>query len=225
MLAGGKGTRLGDIAKATPKPMLPVCGKPFVEYILEYLAAQSVNRVILSVGHLADVVIDYFGNRFCGMDVDYSLEDKPMGTGGAIRMSMDHVTSDDVVVLNGDTIFKPDISALIGGHKQTGACITMALRYERERSRYGAVSLDGDRVVGFAEKMSAEDGVMNAGIYVINRAFANKHMPCIEHSFEQMILPKAIEMACLYGRVSEGYFIDIGVPADYARANREFING
>lgn len=224
VLAGGKGTRLGGISKDAPKPMLPVGGKPFVEYILAYLVEQNVGRVVLSVGHLADVVIRYFGNEFCGMVVDYAREDDVMGTGGAIRMSMDRITSQYAVVLNGDTIFKPDLSAMIGRHELMSACITMALRHEHERSRYGSVNLDGDKVIGFAEKKSTEGGLMNAGLYVINRDFAINHMPMKEHSFEQEILPEAIEMKCLYGYVGEGYFIDIGIPDDYMRANRELVN-
>lgn len=224
VLAGGKGTRLGDISKDTPKPMLPVNGRPFLEYVLAYLAEQGVDRVVLSVGHFADAVIRHFGNKFCGISVDYAREEKTMGTGGAIRLSMDRVTSQSIVVLNGDTMFSPDLSIMLGRHKSTGACITMSLRNEVERSRYGAVRLDGGRVVGFAEKASSEGGLMNAGIYIINRDFAFNNIPMKEHSFEQEVLPKAMEAACLYGYVSDGYFIDIGIPEDYMRANREFAN-
>ncbi len=221
VLAGGKGTRLGDIAKNTPKPMLDVSGRPFLEYVLDYLAAQKIRRVILSVGHMADVVVSHFGESYNGLSIVYAHESSPMGTGGAIRLSMDKASSERALVLNGDTLFNPDVSALIDAHESARACITMALRHSDDIARYGSVRLEGNRILQFGEKTLSGAGLMNAGIYVVEKNYVLNAIPQTACSFEKDTLPGAVASGCLAGCVCDGYFIDIGVPDDYARAKRE----
>lgn len=222
VLAGGKGTRLGGIAKNTPKPMLNVSGRPFLEYVLDYLVTQGIRRVILSVGHMADVVVSHFGKTYKGLSIVYVHEESPMGTGGAIRLSIDKIRSDRALVLNGDTLFKPDICSLINAHESADACITMALRYSDNTGRYGSVKLMHNRILQFGEKVSSGAGLMNAGIYVVEKTYILSAIPQTAYSFENDALPGAIAYGCLAGCVCDGYFIDIGIPDDYARANREF---
>ncbi len=225
VLAGGFGTRLkGTIGDATPKCMAVVAGKPFLHYILRYLSEQGVTRVILSLGHLSDVVIDWVeaNKSQFPLDIDYCIETEPLGTGGGIKLACGHCQESEVVVLNGDTFFDVDLQKLMGKHKDTGSPITIALKRMRDFDRYGAVVVDetSGTILEFKEKSFCQEGDINGGIYVLTPEEVNWPVGRDKFSFEKDVLEKSIGK--IRGVNFDGYFIDIGIPDDYAKANKHF---
>lgn len=220
VLAGGLGTRLKAVVTDTPKPMAPIGGRPFLSILLERLAAQGIGRVVLSVGYKASDIVNYFGKSFAGMEVDYEIEARPLGTGGAVRASLARCTSDPVLVLNGDTFLELDIATLNELWTLHHAPVIVA-RDIADTSRYGKLVTRDSRVVGFEEKSTGGPGLINAGVYLFPRALAERFPDAVNFALERDFL--AHEVRCQEFRlfVSNGYFIDIGVPEDYARAQHE----
>jgi D-glycero-alpha-D-manno-heptose 1-phosphate guanylyltransferase len=227
VLAGGLGARLASVSDGLPKPMVPVAGRPFVEFILETLADAGCTRIVFAVSHLRDSIIQRFGTTYRGVMLEYSIEDIPMGTGGAIRDALRLAGEDHALVLNGDTLFRVDIGALIASHWRSSADITVALRRVTDTARYGAVELDEESFIrAFHEKGRSGPGLVNGGVYVVNAEVIRR---CVAtsgpSSFEQDVLGRRVGELCLVGVPSDGYFIDIGVPEDLIRARRELGGG
>ncbi|BAU26507.1 D-glycero-alpha-D-manno-heptose 1-phosphate guanylyltransferase [Aneurinibacillus soli] len=221
VLAGGLGTRLRSVISDVPKPMAPIDDKPFLHYILHYLAKQGINRVILSTGYKHEVIEAYFGYEYCGMSIVYSVEDEPLGTGGAIKRALEKVTEQDAFIMNGDTFFAVDLQGMIRFHQVHGADITIALKRMEDFSRYGAVMVENGRVRSFQEKGYHSSGNINGGIYIINKQCLEIESLPNTFSFESDVLEKFIMKKEMYGFISEGYFIDIGIPEDYEKAQGE----
>lgn len=222
VLAGGFGTRLAHVVSDVPKPMAPVCGKPFLQYILDDLAKKGVCRVILAVGYKKECIENHFGPSYGGMELVYSPEDKPLFTGGAIRQAMNHVNGERAYVVNGDTYFDVDFDAMQMLHEQTGAVLTIAAKPMRDFDRYGTVEMDESRrIIAFREKQPCAEGEINGGIYLLEKA----EMTAISEekfSFENAYMEACVTDKAMYAFRSDGYFIDIGVPEDYARAQKDF---
>ena len=223
ILAGGLGTRLRSVISDVPKCMAPVAGKPFLWFLLKYLTHYDVNRVILSVGYLREVIlcwIDEVKNEF-PFAFDFAVEETPLGTGGGIRLAMSKVVREEAVVLNGDTFFDVNLNQLIlNHHSQAWAKISIALKPMRNFDRYGTVAIDDTgRIICFNEKKPCKKGVINGGIYVINNDETLYDGLPKKFSFETEVLQKQCgENGCLFGSVHNGYFIDIGIPEDYKKA-------
>ena len=231
ILAGGLGTRLRSVVSEVPKCMAPVSGKPFLWYLLKYLTRFNVTRVVLSVGYLREVIfkwIDEVKDDF-PFEFDYAIEETPLGTGGGIRLAMSKIHGSEAVVLNGDTFFDVDIDSLLEAHRsQPWAEITLALKQMRNFDRYGTVEVDTDgRIIKFNEKRQCEEGLINGGVYVLNNTASMFEGLPQKFSFETEVLQARCGTAgTLYGTVHNGYFIDIGVPEDYRKAEEivEVIN-
>ncbi len=218
ILAGGFGTRLSSVVKDVPKPMAPIHGKPFLHYIFRELQQQQMQQVILSVGYLNQVVQDYFGDNYFGISIKYAVEYEPLGTGGGIRNAFQYV-EDDAFVLNGDTFFDIELAKL----KATGADITLALKPMFQFDRYGTVELNEEhRIVSFNEKQYCEHGLINGGIYYFRKSLFEKIETPEKFSFEKEVLEKHLSELRIAGVVFDNYFIDIGIPEDYARAQQDF---
>ena len=222
VLAGGFGTRLRHIVSDVPKPMAPMddAGTPFLHYVLEDLARQGAERVILSTGYKSGVIEDYFGGGFQGMELVYSREDEPLGTGGAVKLALESCRSPEVFVLNGDTFFAVDLAALRAFHRGQGADFTLAMKEMFHFDRYGALEVSEGRIRAFHEKRPLERGWINGGVYCLRRDLltgAGKQRFSLETDF----LEKQTKQLKICGFPSEGYFIDIGIPEDYYRAQRE----
>lgn len=223
ILAGGLGTRLRSVVSEVPKCMAPVAGRPFLWYLLQYLKCYDVTKVILSVGYLRDVVQNWIAEikDDFPFTFEYAVEEEPLGTGGGIKLALGHAVEDRVVVLNGDTFFNVDLEGLF--RRKSVRPITLALRPMRNFERYGNVKLDNNGVVeSFEEKKHCAEGLINGGVYLIDRRFDIMPPDKDRFSFENDVLASLCENHCLDGIVDDGYFIDIGVPEDYARANEEF---
>lgn len=224
ILAGGLGTRLRSVVSDVPKCMAPVAGKPFLWYLLKYLSHFDVEEVILSVGYLRDVIIDWIdgnGNEF-PFGFDYAIETTPLGTGGGIKLALGKCFNNDIIVLNGDTFFNVDLEELYGQHRLYPASITLALKPMEHFDRYGNVRVNNNLIVDFEEKKYCDRGLINGGVYVINRLDDIFNELPDKFSFETEILQPQCAKGNLYGIVQKGYFIDIGIPEDYERANKEF---
>ncbi len=226
VLAGGLGTRLREVLKDIPKPMAEINGRPFLEYLLRYLSFQGVERVILSVGYRHEVIESYFGDRFLNLEIIYSLERTPMGTGGAVKLALRKAISDTPFILNGDTLFLINLDELLQLHKSKGSVLTMALREVEDVSRYGSVEVDEDlRIKGFTEKNQRRGrGLINGGIYILDKDFFSELDLPDRFSFERDFISRYFKLYPFYGLPFKEYFIDIGVPEDYERAKRELVN-
>jgi len=224
ILVGGLGTRLRKAISDLPKAMAPVNGRPFLEYQLAYLKNNGITRVILAVGYKKDYIISHFGNKFLQMDIAYAEEDQPLGTGGAIMNAIHNVSEEQFYILNGDTIFDINLKKLQEVHQAKNADLTIALRKVHDTSRYGAVAMGEDgRVKGFLEKGEAEgEGLINGGIYFGTRDFFDKIALKGKFSFEKEILELKYNKYLFYGVAFDDYFLDIGIPEDYNRAQNEF---
>ena len=178
VLAGGFGTRLKNVIAAIPKPMAPIRGRPFLEILLGMLAAKKVQRVVLALGYMAETIRAHFGASYAGLQLDYVVEDAPLGTGGAIRLAMARCSRDHVFVFNGDTYLDLEIAAVEQFWQQQRAPIIVG-REVPHSGRYGRLLVQRGRVVGFVEKESSGPGVINAGCYVFNHgqldAYAIQH--------------------------------------------------
>jgi len=231
VLAGGLGTRLASRLQGLPKPMAPIAGRPFLEILLTQLRRSGCTRVLLSVGHQHTVIQDQFGAAFDGMAIDYVIESVPLGTGGAIRLALAQAREESVLVLNGDTFLDADYAAMLGFHASEGAAVTLAVVHRDDVSRYGSVNLEGQRVVEFVEKGSsgpgqtraghANSGWISAGTYVLARNLA--WPPALPEKFSierDFFVPEVARLRPAAYEV-DGFFLDIGIPEDYDRAQTE----
>lgn len=215
VLAGGFGTRLAHIISDVPKPMAPVCGRPFLRFILDDLQSKGIERVILAVGYLHDIIYNFFGNQYRGMEILYSLEDTPLFTGGAIKKALELCKEDRVLVVNGDTYFEADIQKMYA----IEAPLVMAVKRLKNFSRYGTVLVEQGNITGFKEKQPCTEGLINGGIYLIRRNLL-RNIAKTRFSFETEILEAYYKDISIVAIESEGYFIDIGIPEDYAIAQK-----
>lgn len=223
VLAGGLGTRLQSVVRNVPKPMAPVAGKPFLYWLLTYISKFNPSKIILSTGYLNHAVEEYFGDNFNNIKVVYSNEQEPLGTGGAIKKALEYSDTENCLILNGDTFFKIDYYSFLQFHINQKNDFSMALKEIENPLRYGTVKLESSQIKEFKEKTDGvKIGFINAGVYLFNKSLL-KHLPEEEKfSFEKDFLEKNVNKLNLSGWVSDGYFIDIGIPEDYKKANDEF---
>ncbi|MFV0471061.1 MAG: nucleotidyltransferase family protein [Paludibacteraceae bacterium] len=223
ILAGGFGTRLKYIVSDVPKPMAPVNGVPFLSHLFQKLRQAGVKRIILSTGYLHEKIESFYGNKFEDLSLIYSQETTPLGTGGAILLALGKAIADDVLVLNGDTMFDIDFDQFGKSHSDKKSILTVALREVEDAARYGSVVIDGrGKIVSFKEKSQAAGrGLINGGIYLLNKKWFEKLNLPKKFSFEKEVLEIKYADNDFYTQSFNSYFIDIGVPEDYARAQKE----
>lgn len=222
ILAGGFGTRLQSIVKDVPKPMADIRGKPFLEYLLLFLAKHGFSKVILSVGYKKEVIIDYFKDSYLGMNIVYVPEDIPLGTGGAIKKALTKSSDENILILNGDTFFDVNIALLYDTHQRNTSNITMALKPMMHFDRYGSVNISNGTIVSFEEKGIKDKGLINAGAYIIRQNIQQMLAKLdTAFSFEKDFLEKHISTLKPTAYIEDAYFIDIGIPEDYKKAQQE----
>src|SRR6266404_5497026 len=166
ILAGGLGTRLREIVPDLPKCMAPVAGQPFLKHVIRYLLSQGVEKYIFSLGYKAEIIRNFLNAEFPSLNYQYSIEKEPLGTGGAVQLACKRATENNIIVVNGDTIFKTDIQKAASFHIENNAECTLLLKPMQDFDRYGVVELDSDCAVkSFKEKKFFKNGDINAGIY------------------------------------------------------------
>jgi D-glycero-alpha-D-manno-heptose 1-phosphate guanylyltransferase len=221
ILAGGFGTRLRSVVNDVPKSMAPVRNIPFLSYVLEELNRNNFSKAVLAVGYKHDVIKSYFGNNYRDMKLVYSVEKEPLGTGGAIALAAKNIDSVSFFIFNGDTYFNVDFIRMEKLFVSEKSDILVALKEMRNFDRYGNVSIQGNKIISFNEKQFCIKGFINGGIYLVNRKwFIDKSLSEV-FSLEKEILEKAAGKEKISAYVSDGYFIDIGIPEDYERASME----
>jgi len=222
ILAGGFGTRLRPITLKTPKPMIRIRGKPFLEYLLNYLRSQGIREYILCLHYMYEKIMEYFGDgsQF-GVNISYVVEDRPMGTGGALKKAEEFIQG-TFLALNGDTFLEFDLDEMVSFHRKHRGLGTIAITFMRSPKRYGVVKVNPDwRILQFSEKSEAEAGYINAGVYIFeDRLF--KFIPRgKEISLEREVIPSLLKNEEFYGFPVEGYFIDIGLLEDLYKFERD----
>lgn len=217
VLAGGFGTRLRELVKDLPKPMAPVASKPFLEILLGALARKGFQRVVLSLGFMADKVVAHFGDTFAGMELAYVVEEQPLGTGGAVRLALSGCQQDHVYVFNGDTFLDLEVDTVESLWQDRHHPIIVG-REVPDTVRYGRLLTADGHVTGFTEKGVAGPGLINAGCYVFDRAQLDDFALNKVFSLEADFLADAVRQMTVDVFVTEGLFIDIGIPEDYVRA-------
>jgi D-glycero-alpha-D-manno-heptose 1-phosphate guanylyltransferase len=222
LLAGGRGTRLESVSGGLPKPLMEVGGRPFIEHVLESLVDSGCGRVVIAASYKWELLRDHLGSNYKGCALDWSIESKPLGTGGAIRQAFKTFDLAAAFVLNADTLFRVNLDDMEARHRAWGAAVTVALREVPDVARFGEVVIDDERrIVSFSEKGRRGPGLINGGVYFVDgRVWLDGD--CSEiFSFERDYLQQRSKTAALYGYKSDGYFIDIGVPDDLDRARHD----
>jgi D-glycero-alpha-D-manno-heptose 1-phosphate guanylyltransferase len=228
VLAGGLGTRLRSVVSNVPKSLAEINGQPFLKYLLEHIfAAHIVDEIILAVGYKGEMIIDAIGNSYKGIKISYATEETPLGTGGAIKNALsERHGAEHFFIFNGDTFANLNLTDFLHYHLAQQADITIASLEMKEFDRYGSISLDSDgRIIKFNEKKHLDVGLISCGIYLISQNFIFTHLLNIKlesFSIEKDVFEKVTSSTLVKAFVSNHYFIDIGVPEDYERAQREF---
>ena len=217
ILAGGFGTRLKKELPNLTKPMAPIAGQPFLEILLKSLSNKGFQRIILSLGYMSEKIVNYFGDNFLGMDLIYVIENKPLGTGGAIRKSFEKCNDDYVLVINGDTFIDIDIQGIEKQWHKNNVPIIVACSVS-DTSRYGRLEVNGRHVTGFSEKKMSGQGLINAGCYLLPINLLEQYSEEKNFSFEIDFLYDAVSKYRFDCFLSQSVFIDIGVPEDFERA-------
>jgi NDP-sugar pyrophosphorylase family protein len=233
ILAGGRGTRLRPAFDQGPKGIAPVGNRPFLEYLLIWLRAAGIQKLVVCVGYKKDQIRDWLGDGSSwGLEVKYSEEKRLLGTAGALKLAEKLISSPSFLVLNGDSFLDVNLQAMYRFHAKKGALVTIAVARVRHSARYGTVQLDRTHQIrAFQEKKknltrnakSKPHGSLkpiNGGVYLMQKRFLHAIPPRIAMSLEKDIFPGLVGEE-LYGFVTRGYFIDIGVPSDFERAQTE----
>lgn len=220
ILAGGFGTRLREVVPDLPKPMALVAGRPFLEILLTSLARKGLRRAVLSLGYMADKVVVHFGDHFAGIELVYEIELEPLGTGGALRQALSRCNRDHAFVFNGDTYLDLGMQDVEVHWQKHRMPIIVALEV-LDTARYGRLDTDRERVIGFIDKGIVGPGLINAGCYVLPIDILNDFPLGEPFSLEADFLAKSVDKQRFDLFVTNGHFIDIGVPEDYVRAQTE----
>ena len=233
LLCGGLGTRLRSVVSDRPKPMADIAGKPFLHYLVKMLSESGVKHLIFALGYMGEQIEAYFqSGEDYGLSISYSYEDSPLGTGGAIRNALSNVSGENVLVLNADTYFHTDYESLLREHLKNKAAMTIASRKIEDISRYGAILKDeSGRILRWNEKMSSDQveaprpGEINGGIYVMQKSLIEK-IPEGKQSLENDCIPAWLKDGVYLQAISsDGYFMDIGIPEDYAQFKEDVESG
>ena len=228
ILVGGEGTRLRPLTYGMPKAMVPVLNQPFLEHTIAYLKNYKVKNIILALSYLPEVVQNYFGDGSnSGVQLNYAVEDNPLGTAGAVKNAERYLSS-TFVVLNGDIFTDLDIADMLAFHRGQGAKATIALTWVDNPCAFGVVETDSDgRVRRFIEKPSPSrvtTNWINAGIYLLEPEVL-EHVPTNAHyTFERGLFPLLLELGePVYGYPFSGYWLDMGTPGKYLRLNCDLL--
>jgi len=222
ILAGGLGTRLRSAVPDLPKCMAPVNGQPFIGFVIEHLQSQGIERFIFALGYKSEAFEGFLASTLPSSSYLVSFEEEPLGTGGAIKQACLLTEEKTVLVANGDTLFRINARKLFSFHHMCGANCTLSLKPMQNFDRYGVVELNKDySIKSFQEKKHYDEGLINGGVYALHaEKFRGEDLPQ-KFSFEKDYLEKFFANRRMFAVVQDEYFIDIGIPEDYARAQEE----
>lgn len=219
ILAGGLGTRLKSVSGDIPKPMMPIGNRSFLEIILENLKKQNITEIYISISYNPE----YFLNYFKDTDYKFIIENEALGTGGAIKYALEQIGDfEDILCLNGDTLFDINFQELYLKHKLTSSDITIGATIIEKPYRYGTLEIAQNRVNKFIEKREIESGLINCGVYLLNKNIINYFPDKAKFSFESDFLELNTDKIKIAPYISDSYFIDIGIPEDYEKAVEKY---
>jgi D-glycero-alpha-D-manno-heptose 1-phosphate guanylyltransferase len=223
VLAGGLGTRLKSIVPDLPKPMAPICGRPFLAFLLDYWVGQGIKRFVLSVGYKHQAIMNYFGRSINGVTIEYVVEDAPLGTGGGLLLVYQRLAlSSPFLLLNGDTYFAIELKKFSELAKQVDADWCFSLFSMSDNGRYLGVDVnDKGEISNLLSSIGTGERLVNGGVYLVNpRSLLALNLPLENKiSLEEEIFPLLIAQGHkVFGLAFDNKFIDIGVPEDYKRA-------
>jgi len=221
ILAGGFGTRLQSVVSDLPKPMARINNIPFLAYLLDLLKKNNYSKAVLAAGYKAEAIESYFGSSYRDINLIYSIEKEPLGTGGAISAAAGFIEADYFTVINGDTFFDVDLGRMEEKFLDQNSELMVALKPMENFERYGNVEINAERIIKFSEKSLCRKGLINGGTYLLSKEWLNKLTSAKKYSFEKDILEKIAVKGSIGYFISDGYFIDIGIPEDYGRAVKE----
>ena len=224
ILAGGLGTRLRNVVPEKPKALADINGRPFISYLLDQLCLAGASSVTLCTGYMAEKIEATLGARYRTVNIFYSREMEPLGTGGALRYAAENFIHDWILAINGDSFLEESLPKYLSWHREKKAQASMIVTPVKDVSRYGSVQLGkSGEIMAFREKLKKDNGggYVNAGIYLIHRSVIKKLRFLQSYSLEREVLPAQIEMG-LHGYVSNGRFIDIGTEDSYRDAGLFF---
>lgn len=223
ILAGGFGTRLKSVVNDKPKCLAEVNNKPFISYLIDSLLKYNYNKLIFSLGYLKENMIDYIQSNYPDLNVVFSVEDKPLLTGGAIRLALELVESDSVLILNADTYLGVDLDSLYQHHLKEESDITITLKPMHNFDRYGSVKFDNHhKIYSFEEKKQIDFGYINCGYIYLRKETMLNYLLNTPFSFENDFIKENINKISINAFIDDSYFIDIGIPEDYLKANIDF---
>lgn len=204
--------------------MAPVLAKPFIGYLVDYLQKQGIIKFIFSLGYKHELVQQYLNTQYGNLDGQFSVEPEPLGTGGAIKLACHLASEKTILVVNGDTFFRVSLAKLAAFHNMCGADCTLSLKPMVNFDRYGVVELKQDEsITAFKEKQYYQSGLINGGVYALDTDnFLNENIP-ETFSFEKNYLEEYVGARRFFGVIQDEYFIDIGIPEDFERAQTELI--
>ncbi len=224
ILAGGLGTRLKSEVPDLPKCMAPVAGRPFIDHLIHFFLKAGIDTFVFALGYKSEHVISHLKDNWKDLKYNYTIETEPLGTGGAILLASTAIKGDDFFVFNGDTMFSIEPGQIIQVHQVNNAFITISLKPMKNFDRYGTVDITNDhKISGFREKSFCKEGLINGGIYLVNKTkLLSLHLP-ERFSFEKDVLEIQTKVGTVYGTIFDSYFIDIGIPEDFRKANSDFM--
>jgi D-glycero-alpha-D-manno-heptose 1-phosphate guanylyltransferase len=221
ILSGGFGKRLSSVVSDVPKVMADVNGKPFLEYVLDNISKSGIiDNVIMATGYKKEYIKKYFGNSYNGINLIYSEENKPLGTGGAIKKALDYINSEYVFIINGDVYQNINYKEMLNSHIKNNGDISLALKLMKNFDRFGSVLIDENNIVSFIEKKKIIEGYMSVGCYIFNRKVINL-LPKEEiFSIENDFFTNNIKNINFTYYLYDGDFVDIGIPKDYEKVKK-----
>jgi len=221
ILAGGFGTRLKSLVNEVPKPIAPIGEKPFLAWLIDYITDQGINRIIISVGYKKEKIIQFINKNYKDLDIVFSIENEPLGTGGAIARALILSQSENIFVINGDTFCKIKYKEMAFNHNEGIADISMVLKQENETKLRGSAVVSNGRVLKFIEKGNQGKGLINCGIYYFQKSIFDGYQLGKIFSFEKDFLQKHISKISVNAYLTDEYFVDIGIPNHYLKAQKE----
>lgn len=217
ILTGGMGTRLKSKIKDIPKTMASWNGVPFLERTINWLNKFEIQNVILAVGYKKEIIKNYFGNQYKNINIIYSEEETPLGTGGAIKQALEKTNQEKVIVMNGDILARVDLNSMYKKHLDSNATMTIAIKHMENFDRFGVIKFNENRITEFLEKRYVESGYMNTGVYIMNKKIFDNKINDKVFSLENDYLNKYVSEDQIVPFIYDGNFIDIGIPEDYEK--------
>jgi D-glycero-alpha-D-manno-heptose 1-phosphate guanylyltransferase len=225
ILSGGMGTRLKDTVPDLPKVMAPIDGIPFIYFLIKNLQKKGITHFIFLLGYKHEIISNYLDTYFPDINKTYVIEETPLGTGGAILQGLQYCSQETVAITNGDTYFDVDLTQMELLHNKNRSICTLALKPMQNYDRYGSVLFDNDFLISdFIEKKFTEEGFINGGFYLLDKQSFLKYSFEKVFSFEKDFLENKNRNKNMYATIQDSYFIDIGIPEDYSKAQQEMKN-